>query len=1355
MALCTGWESTNLLTRSMYALLFLLLLSLAPAAAQEYTLTASEWSTCSQTSCNEMGSQTRTLTCLNAWNTKVAMSNCQDCSDMDWKDSFGYNCETYANDKLCTSDGGEGSGWNSNWGSLSDFAKDGKDATDACCACGGGSLASPGATRRSCIDPSICTSTSSTTTTTTTTQTIAETYSWIISAWSSCAQDVCTKMGTQSRTVSCVSSVNGSAVSSSLCEVCEDTIANWRDADGYTCSTYVLNNWCTASGGYGAGWSPDWGLFTDFVYTSSYGTAVQSCCACGGGAVEDVSSIQTTQSCTDTSKCTTFTTTTSTTTVTTTTTLEFLWQTTAWTDCYQPSCSAVGTQNRTLYCVGYDGADLSGAVTVDSSYCESQASCIETPANFRDKDGDNCATYVKNKWCADDGYGSNWDSSWGTFAAFTNKQGYNAGDSCCGCGGGTRLGVTKPTELNRICYDSPRCTSSTTTTVSSTTTTTTTSSTTTFTTTYTGSTSTSTVTTKTSTTTSSRLISWVLSDWTTCRQPDCGTLGSQARSVACSDQMGISYSLSRCQDTCTDLEEWMDMQGRSCEDYRLGGLCTADGKMGNGWGDIITSFEVYRNDGYTAPEVCCACGGGRKPFVPISEKSCVLDTCRPTFVLGDWRVCSQENCSVAGTQTQNLLCEDVAGETVAVSECEAYATCTTTYSDWIDKDGFSCEDYEDYAWCTIYGEVGSRWTSRSNSSIESFGVDGVSAFDACCQCGGGGHNKPDVSTQSCQVSSCVVDTAGTVVGLSNMLTTVTISSQTVTDYSFSLIRSLASVLETSADQLSVTDVAAASISSTANAYDVTWMVLQDELATDKQALNFLVSDPSNLQSTLLRIAKAIGQSTTSLTVHALSAPTISNMSVAWRASNWTDCEVDTSGYGITGCITQYLTGAYTRSVECIDAATLVAIDSAYCELTSDTPISTEACEVPASEIPTCTRIDSTETNEVVSVKGSMKLSLASERRLAEADVDSEAFKLAVRTSIANSLGVDVTEVVLSEYTADDDSVDVTFKIVFLATDSAVAANASSAWSSFNGSEWVDAQLTPVLEDSNISATVSATLAAATVSDPVTAAAIFSGWATCDCSGITTRSVWCTDASTSAVIDSDLCSFDSTAITEKTCIMPDTCSTSTTRTTTVSTTLARKTTAPVIVRVTEEEESNAANAVIAVIAASAALVMIACCGCLLRTLHRTGNVPLRRKKAENASLTGAAAPVGGIAGPGQPQQQRADTLGSEDVLVGVGEGVGRHQPRALATRASGGAGQGFHVEAEAVPQDQSPGVDASDINFDGQVAQPRQTSHVSEWAASSRAPVEGGEDWSQVAALVRNQTNDSRMVEVQGRPNLNL
>jgi len=75
----------------------------------------------------------------------IVDSGSVDCLDSpsDWVSGGGgsdrESCSVYASLNYCTPAGGEGSGWKSEWGKISDWAnRDGLSALEACCACGGG-----------------------------------------------------------------------------------------------------------------------------------------------------------------------------------------------------------------------------------------------------------------------------------------------------------------------------------------------------------------------------------------------------------------------------------------------------------------------------------------------------------------------------------------------------------------------------------------------------------------------------------------------------------------------------------------------------------------------------------------------------------------------------------------------------------------------------------------------------------------------------------------------------------------------------------------------------------------------------------------------------------------------------------------------------------------------------------------------------------------------------------------------------------------------------------------------------------------------------------------------------------------
>eukprot|EP00928_Gymnodinium_smaydae_P052296 TRINITY_DN360_c0_g4_i1.p1 TRINITY_DN360_c0_g4~~TRINITY_DN360_c0_g4_i1.p1 ORF type:complete len:4318 (-),score=748.48 TRINITY_DN360_c0_g4_i1:161-13114(-) len=68
---------------------------------------------------------------------EAASSTCLD-YPAQWSDSDFKNCSEYEVLKYCNSDGSNGAGWDSAWGTLEDYATRGVSAKKACCACGGG-----------------------------------------------------------------------------------------------------------------------------------------------------------------------------------------------------------------------------------------------------------------------------------------------------------------------------------------------------------------------------------------------------------------------------------------------------------------------------------------------------------------------------------------------------------------------------------------------------------------------------------------------------------------------------------------------------------------------------------------------------------------------------------------------------------------------------------------------------------------------------------------------------------------------------------------------------------------------------------------------------------------------------------------------------------------------------------------------------------------------------------------------------------------------------------------------------------------------------------------------------------------
>merc|ERR1712160_127054 len=65
---------------------------------------------------------------------------------------------------------------------------------------------------------------------------------------------------------------------------CSDYPSNWMSSEGDSCSVYQSYNYCTSDGAEGSGWKRSkWGPITNFADRSGY-SALDACCACGGGS---------------------------------------------------------------------------------------------------------------------------------------------------------------------------------------------------------------------------------------------------------------------------------------------------------------------------------------------------------------------------------------------------------------------------------------------------------------------------------------------------------------------------------------------------------------------------------------------------------------------------------------------------------------------------------------------------------------------------------------------------------------------------------------------------------------------------------------------------------------------------------------------------------------------------------------------------------------------------------------------------------------------------------------------------------------------------------------------------------------
>jgi hypothetical protein len=209
---------------------------------------------------------------------------------------------------------------------------------------------------------------------------------------------------------------------------CATAPADWVSAGMSTCADYGNNNYCTHEGGYGAGWQPTFASFD--IWSRNGVTALQACCACGGGVAsffpDYVPPVDDT--CDDKPG----------------------WVSSANTTCNDfvaaGLCASGGYgPNWNISLPGRTWDDLANNET---GFTANDACCACGGGVQQCKDsvgwssplGD-CEAFEVNAWCQADGdnYGPNWSADFGTFDSTQamGLDGTQAREACCACGGGT------------------------------------------------------------------------------------------------------------------------------------------------------------------------------------------------------------------------------------------------------------------------------------------------------------------------------------------------------------------------------------------------------------------------------------------------------------------------------------------------------------------------------------------------------------------------------------------------------------------------------------------------------------------------------------------------------------------------------------------------------------------------------------------------------------------------------------------------------------------------------------------------------------------------------------------------------
>ena len=178
---------------------------------------------------------------------------------------------------------------------------------------------------------------------------------------------------------------------------CQDSPIGWVDNEGDGCDFYSDLAWCTAAGGAGTGWTAG-DTFEQF--RSGGLTALQVCCACGGGELP---------SHPPTNPPTNLPT-------------------------HPPTRLPTGPPTNPPTRPPTRPPTNPPTTTPPTG---PPVACFDDSIWWRDNEGDSCSSYASNQWCTPDGgYGEAWGNSGDSFSDY-GMYGMGAHEACCVCGGGS------------------------------------------------------------------------------------------------------------------------------------------------------------------------------------------------------------------------------------------------------------------------------------------------------------------------------------------------------------------------------------------------------------------------------------------------------------------------------------------------------------------------------------------------------------------------------------------------------------------------------------------------------------------------------------------------------------------------------------------------------------------------------------------------------------------------------------------------------------------------------------------------------------------------------------------------------
>lgn len=138
----------------------------------------------------------------------------------------------------------------------------------------------------------------------------------------------------------------------------------------------------------------------------------------------------------------------------------------------------------------------------------------------------------------------------------------------------------------------------------------------------------------------------------------------------------------------------------------------------------------------------------------------VQDRFHFTVAGGDWGVCLVEDCGNlgAGVRRRPLRCAGMDGRSYDWDTfCRnPLASCSDLKSEWRDKDGARCQEYEEKSWCNADGSYGSGWRS-SWGAFSDYSFGGADVSTICCACGGGVRSPPPATVTGCNQNLAAID----------------------------------------------------------------------------------------------------------------------------------------------------------------------------------------------------------------------------------------------------------------------------------------------------------------------------------------------------------------------------------------------------------------------------------------------------------------------------------------------------------------------------------------------------------------------------------------------------------------------